>query len=682
MPTEITVRLHINLQTILPCRPSVFCEQSQSLSIRAMDGFNFMICFPTEAEEKEMLSKTQSSQASTPLRAPDYKTNKESTNIIQSLQSAALEESISSKEDLLRVDGETTQTNTPAINLPSRTEGFFSSFRKSTMRRKRTQAVKMKSTNWATLDIPLNSPMETVVRELLQRAKIENATWTKLVGGQKIQVTFTVEIGQKCDRIKQTLLEWGIGTREGSTFSLMPCYFFNASATTPATDSDDAVEDDMQKEGAWERFVSSMTARFNVAQLVEEVRYNAELRFDFVSLIVIASILAGFGLVEDNPLFLAASMLISPLMGPIIAATFGTVIKNRKLQRLGIVNELLGILMATLVGFVFGMIICSVDSRYGLGEGLTQEMLSRCELHSLLVGILIALPSGAAVAIGILGENMGSLAGVAISASLLPPAVNSGLMWALACLYKIYEADGERYNSIIKTNYYSNHQSIEVAIMGSISMCVTITNVISVYLMGVIFLRIKEVAPIATQNYRNFWKHDVKIARDYNKTCQAADTTLLRQKLAEEIAGFEAQTDNRGQGVRAEIVRRLTQGPMASLYYHQHTWSPLTHAPHNRPTVQEIESLLLKNNQHASKYISHLCSPPRSNPRQQIPRRPECIYGRRCSMPSSSVSSYPKANIAKFLHDERLDSIAETPGRSSNNSSERGKSFIVVPVEK
>jgi uncharacterized membrane protein len=42
-----------------------------------------------------------------------------------------------------------------------------------------------------------------------------------------------------------------------------------------------------------------------------------------------------------------------------------------------------------------------------------------------LVGILIALPSGAAVAIAILGENTGSLVGVAISASLLPPAVNA-----------------------------------------------------------------------------------------------------------------------------------------------------------------------------------------------------------------------------------------------------------------
>lgn len=49
----------------------------------------------------------------------------------------------------------------------------------------------------------------------------------------------------------------------------------------------------------------------------------------------------------------------------------------------------------------------------------------RCEFHSLLVGFLTALPTGAAAAIAVLSENFGSLVGVAISVSLLPPAVNA-----------------------------------------------------------------------------------------------------------------------------------------------------------------------------------------------------------------------------------------------------------------
>ena len=46
-------------------------------------------------------------------------------------------------------------------------------------------------------------------------------------------------------------------------------------------------------------------------------------------------------------------------------------------------------------------------------------------LRSLWVGMLISLPSGAGVALSVLGGNISSLVGVAVSASLLAPTVNS-----------------------------------------------------------------------------------------------------------------------------------------------------------------------------------------------------------------------------------------------------------------
>lgn len=69
-----------------------------------------------------------------------------------------------------------------------------------------------------------------------------------------------------------------------------------------------------KNEGAWNRFMNSMRARLNVAQIVEEVKRNATITFDFLALLMIAGILAAFGLVEDSTIFLASSMLISPLM--------------------------------------------------------------------------------------------------------------------------------------------------------------------------------------------------------------------------------------------------------------------------------------------------------------------------------------------------------------------------------
>lgn len=56
------------------------------------------------------------------------------------------------------------------------------------------------------------------------------------------------------------------------------------------------------------------------------------------------------------------------------------------------------------------------------------------EAINLAVGLAIAIPSGIGVALSVLGNNTGSLVGVAISASLLPPAVNCGLNWGFALI--------------------------------------------------------------------------------------------------------------------------------------------------------------------------------------------------------------------------------------------------------
>lgn len=53
-------------------------------------------------------------------------------------------------------------------------------------------------------------------------------------------------------------------------------------------------------------------------------------------------------------------------------------------------------------------------------------MASRGNAMNLLIGLSIAIPSGVGVALSLSQSNTSSLVGVAISASLLPPAVNAG----------------------------------------------------------------------------------------------------------------------------------------------------------------------------------------------------------------------------------------------------------------
>ena len=56
-----------------------------------------------------------------------------------------------------------------------------------------------------------------------------------------------------------------------------------------------------------------------------------------------------------------------------------------------------------------GLLICPWIEMYGVSEWPTREMVGRGELRALWVGVFIAVPSGAGVALSVLGGNAGHL---------------------------------------------------------------------------------------------------------------------------------------------------------------------------------------------------------------------------------------------------------------------------------
>ncbi|XP_039952894.1 uncharacterized protein LOC126753564 isoform X3 [Bactrocera neohumeralis] len=545
------------------------------------------------------------------------------------------------------------------------------------------------------LNIPNDSCMETVLREILKRSQIFNAVWTKDTDGRMHQVIFTVEFNENYENLLDKLHEWGIGDRVGSSVSVMNCLVsktFRREAELDLPQENDDVNLNEQKQSVWNRFMNSVRSRLNVAQIVRDVRQDAAITFDFVILLISATILAAIGLAEDSTIFLAASMLVSPLMGPIIAAIFGTAIKDPTLRTLGLRNELIGILIATIIGFIFGLVICSIDERYGNGEGLTAEMLSRSELHSLLVGLFTAIPSGAAAAVAILGGNIGSLVGVAISASLLPPAINAGVLWALALIYTLFETDDSRFNIVVKSHSFSNNQATELVMLGAISMLVTISNIICVYIMGVLVLKVKEIAPAISRNHREFWKHDIKIARGLPKN--GIDTNAL----IDEFANLPRE-DQKTLGIDYDLLRTLRLDDAS----YQNTWSPISNRQlfdrsalnvirDNYSTVHQIERLYsTMNQQQTLQYGRNRCSLNRH------PTARASDYGNTYEILAASVlprcatmptqTNCPSINVLNAVGE--ADSSTANPSTQSSMTNtptatldeRKRRKFIVTPAE-
>ncbi|CAK1586038.1 unnamed protein product [Parnassius mnemosyne] len=367
--------------------------------------------------------------------------------------------------------------------------------------------------------------MEGVLQELLRQLHVEHVVWTSDKMGNYFQVTFPLPTGDICETMLHCLTQLGIGVRCKSIVNVLPCNVVHSAIDKDKSDSDTLFRKNEEAK-RWRSFVESIRSKLTVRQVVDGVRGGGELSFDYLTLIITADSLAALGLVENNASNIVAAMLVSPLMGPVMSITFGTIIADRSLIRSGFESLILGMFVSLLFGFIFGLILGTTEMPWGFGDWPTEEMKSRGNVRSLWMGVLWALTSGTGVALALLQGSAGPLIGIAISASLLPPVVNCGLFWALACIWLLYPGTkiphikGEPYfgNSTYVPLYHS-YIPIEFAVNGIVSCCLTIVNVICIFITAIMFLKIKEVAApyTSTPDLRRFWEQDIKVARDANR---------------------------------------------------------------------------------------------------------------------------------------------------------------------
>lgn len=185
-------------------------------------------------------------------------------------------------------------------------------------------------------------------------------------------------------------------------------------------------------------FKSSIKTRIAVENMYLGILSGATLTFDFVMLILVAACLALIGLVIDSPVIIVSAMLVSPMMGPILGLTFGSMVEDRELIRTSLVTEVVALVLCTTVGFLGGL--CAAPFSMRQTPWPTPEMSNRGSVEGLYTGAAIAAVSGVGVALSVTGQNTSSFVGIAISASLLPPVVNFGLLLAEACLIDSYFA--------------------------------------------------------------------------------------------------------------------------------------------------------------------------------------------------------------------------------------------------
>ncbi len=167
---------------------------------------------------------------------------------------------------------------------------------------------------------------------------------------------------------------------------------------------------------AWRRWWRALVNSIEHEKILAQVEQDASFSFNYNFMIVVAAGIATIGLLLNSPAVIIGAMLISPLMGPIVASCVALATLDVDLGRKSARTLLLGI--AGAIAFTALIVLLSPVTE------LTPELLARTRPN--LFDLVVAILSGAAGGYAMIRGKGGAIVGVAIATALMPPLATVG----------------------------------------------------------------------------------------------------------------------------------------------------------------------------------------------------------------------------------------------------------------
>lgn len=140
----------------------------------------------------------------------------------------------------------------------------------------------------------------------------------------------------------------------------------------------------------------------------------------FLAFLVIATLLAGIGVVENSPITVVGAMVVGPEFGPLAAISVGLVRRRHDLVRQG--------MFALAVGFPAAVLLTTGAAYLALRTGLfdAQTMSGNSQVEFIYepgwFSLIVALLAGAAGMLSTTSQKSAALVGVFISVTTVPAA--------------------------------------------------------------------------------------------------------------------------------------------------------------------------------------------------------------------------------------------------------------------
>ena len=152
--------------------------------------------------------------------------------------------------------------------------------------------------------------------------------------------------------------------------------------------------------------------------LFRNLREEGKINSVYITLLILSTMIATFGLFINSSSVVIGAMLLAPLMQPIISLSMGVLRQDSGLEINGAKSIFWGVLAV--------IFTAAVIAAFTPIDRLTSEMAGR--LSPTILDLFVAIVSGVAAAYVKNNEKiLGSLAGVAIAVALVPPLAVAGI---------------------------------------------------------------------------------------------------------------------------------------------------------------------------------------------------------------------------------------------------------------
>ncbi|GGD16156.1 TIGR00341 family protein [Pontibacillus salipaludis] len=198
---------------------------------------------------------------------------------------------------------------------------------------------------------------------------------------------------------------------DGFETMLIPVRTYLSRETLNSESKEETTQEDADEEE------KQILLRASRQELISFVERNSVTTLNYSLMIFFSAVVGSMGFIKDSDAVVIGSMVIAPLIGPVIATAFAAILGDYKLLGKAALTSFVGVaivvVMAILFNFIFHM--SGESSQYTSRTGVTGS------------DFFLALAAGGAGAIATLNRKAGNLVGVMVAVALLPPNVALGM---------------------------------------------------------------------------------------------------------------------------------------------------------------------------------------------------------------------------------------------------------------